>query len=59
MTEEERMLIEQQQQVSNLVKITEQKVIYHVLLLIREARENDATWEELEASVKELLNKEL
>lgn len=58
MTEEE-LLAAQQQQVSDLVKVTEQKVIYHVLLLIREARENDATWEELEAAVKELLNKDL
>ena len=58
MTEEE-ILIAQQEQVSELVKITEQKVIYHVLLLIRKAREEDATWEELEAAVKDLLNKEL
>ncbi|MBQ9512919.1 MAG: hypothetical protein IJR58_06975 [Lachnospiraceae bacterium] len=58
MTEEE-ILMAQQEQVSELVKITEQKVIYHVLLLIRKAREEDATWEELEAAVKDLLNKEL
>lgn len=58
MTEEELLAV-QQQQVSDLVKVTEQKVIYHVLLLIRQARENDATWEELEAAVKELLNKDL
>ena len=58
MTEEE-ILMAQQEQVSELVKITEQKVIYHVLLLIRKARAEDATWEELEAAVKDLLNKEL
>ena len=58
MTEEEILAV-QQQQVSDLVKVTEQKVIYHVLLLIRKAREEDATWEELEAAVKELLNKDL
>ena len=58
MTEEE-ILAAQQQQVSDLVKVTEQKVIYHVLLLIRNARENDATWDDLERAVKGLLEKEL
>ena len=58
MTEEE-ILAAQQQQVSDLVKVTEQKVIYHVLLLIREARENDAIWDDLERAVKGLLDKEL
>ena len=58
MTEEE-ILAAQQQQVADLVKVTEQKVIYHVLLLIREARENDATWDDLEQAVKGLLDKAL
>ncbi len=58
MTEEE-LLAQQQKQVADLVRVTEQKVIYHVLLLIRQAREEDATWDELEVAVKDLLTKEL
>lgn len=55
MTDEE-ILAQQQEMVADLVRVTEQKMIVKVLLLIRQARENDATWDDLEEGVKALLD---
>jgi len=55
-SDEQKIFEQQQAMVSDLVSVTEKKMIYRVLLLLRKAKEENATWEDLEASILGLLN---